>query len=151
MTGASVAAMLMGDEGVLPRSVDELEAAMRAQLPAVEIAPVHYFAAGLYAREITIPAGTLLTGKIHKTRHLNVVSAGEISVWSEGEPVRRIRAPFTFVAEPGTRRVGYAHEDTVWTTVHATHETDLEQLEADLIEPHENPFLSPVEAPPCLG
>lgn len=144
------AALLVGDSGVLPRSVDELEGRMHAEFPAVEIEPVHYFADGLYAREITIPAGTLLTGKIHKTRHLNVVSAGEISVWTEGEPVRRIRAPFTFVAEPGTRRVGFAHEDTVWTTIHSTPETDLAALEAALIEPHVNPFLPP-EARSCLG
>lgn len=140
---------------VLPVSVDELEALMRAHptAVAVEIEPVHHFADGLYAREITIPAGTLLTGKIHKTRHLNIVSAGEITVWSAGEGSRRIRAPFTFVAEPGSRRVGFAHEDTVWTTVHATHETDLGRLEGELIEPHVNPLLpvGPAEEVPCLG
>lgn len=117
-------------------SVDTLESAMITQ-PQIAIEPVHLFADGLYAREITIPAGTLLTGKIHRTRHLNIISQGDISVWSAGEPVRRIRAPFSFVAEPGTRRVGFAHEDTVWTTIHATSETDLEQLEAVLIEPHD--------------
>lgn len=123
--------------------VDALEAAMLAE-PQVTIEPVHRFADGLYAREITIPAGTLLTGKIHRTRHLNIVSQGDISVWSEGEPVRRIQAPFSFVAEPGTRRVGFAHADTVWTTIHATHETDLARLEAQLIEPHDNPCLPSV-------
>lgn len=131
-------------------SVDQLEAAMAA-FPQRPIEPVHRFADGLYAREITIPAGTLLTGKIHRTRHLNIVSKGEISVWTEGEPVRRIRAPFSFVAEPGTRRVGYAHEETVWTTVHATRETDLERLEAELIEPHENPLLPPNPERLCRG
>lgn len=130
-------------------SVDALEAAMLTQ-PQRHIEPVHHFAAGLYAREITIPAGTLLTGKIHRTQHLNIISTGEISVWTDGEPVRRIRAPYAFVAQPGTRRVGYAHEDTVWTTVHATTETDLEQLEAQLIEPHVNPLLTSAEVV-CLG
>lgn len=108
----------------------------------VPIEPVHRFADGIYAREITIPANTLLTGKIHKTRHLNIISKGAITVWSDGEPVRRIEAPYSFVAEPGARRVGFAHEDTVWTTIHATSETDLERLEAELIEPHENPYLA---------
>jgi hypothetical protein len=139
-------------------SIDELQAAMLTQ-PQVPIEPVHRFADGLYAREITIPAGTLLVGKIHKTRHLNLVSAGEIVVWSAGEPVRRVRAPFAFVAEPGARRVGYALEDTVWTTVHATSETDLEKLEAELIEPHDVPALDvrlsvaalTEEVAPCHG
>lgn len=120
-------------------SIDELEAAMRT-VPTLEIEPVHRFAAGLYAREITIPAGTLLTGKIHRTQHLNIVSKGRMSVWSEGEELREIIAPFAFVAEPGTRRVGFAHEDTVWTTIHATAETDLDKLEAELIEPHTPPL-----------
>lgn len=98
----------------------------------------HYFANGLYAREIFIPKGTVLTGKIHKTEHLNIVSQGEISVLTEAGP-QRVKAPFTMVSLPGTKRVGYAHEDTVWTTIHATTETDLEKLEADLIaESHEH-------------
>jgi hypothetical protein len=119
--------------------IDHLERAMREWLPPVEIEPVHYFADGTYAREITIPAGTLLTGKIHKTEHLNVISKGMIAVWSPNEEVRYIRAPFTFVAKPGTRRVGLAYEDTVWTTIHATGgETDLGALEALLIEPHDS-------------
>ena len=94
----------------------------------------HHFAPGQYAREIVIPAGTLLTGKKHKTEHLNVVSKGEITVWTE-DGMRRIKAPFTFVSKPGTKRVGLAHEETVWITIHATSETDLVKLEAELIEP----------------
>jgi len=115
-------------------TVDALEAAMRLETPVI-IEPVHHFADGLYAREITIPAGTLLTGKIHRTQHLNVISRGRISVWTAGDEVREIVAPFTFVAHPGTRRVGFAHEETVWTTIHATRETDLDRLEAELIQP----------------
>jgi hypothetical protein len=131
--------------------IDELEARMRANGAPVTIEPIHHFAKGIYAREIRIPAGTLLTGKIHKTQHLNVISAGYISVYCEGEPVRHVRAPFTFVAEPGTRRVGYAHEDTVWTTIHASEETDLVKLEAALILPNPAPVTIQQEDSPCLG
>jgi hypothetical protein len=147
---ASPIAAILADDAF---SIDALETAMR-QREQVEIAPTHHFADGIYAREITIPAGTLLTGKIHRTRHLNIVSQGDITVWSPGEPARRIQAPFAFVAEPGTRRVGFAHEDTVWTTIHATSETDLEKLEAQLIEPHEPhdiPYLPMQEEDVCLG
>jgi hypothetical protein len=137
----------------LPRvadlNLDLLESAM-IQHPQIEIVPVHRFADGIYAREITIPAGTLLTGKIHKTEHLNIISKGSITVWSKKDGIKRIHAPFSFVAKPGTRRLGYAHEDTVWTTIHATQETDLNKLEAELIEPHE---ITPLELQeiPCLG
>ena len=63
----------------LRAKIDRLEALMRSE-PQVEIEPVHYFAHGLYAREITIKAGTLLTGKVHRTEHLNIVSKGRIAV-----------------------------------------------------------------------
>jgi hypothetical protein len=111
--------------------IERLEAHMLAQ-PQVEIEPVHHFAHGIYAREITIKAGTLLTGKIHKTEHLNIVSKGRIAVWTE-DGMKEVAAPFTMVSRPGTKRVGYALEDTVWTTIHATPETDLDKLEVELI------------------
>lgn len=115
--------------------LDALEAELLRH-PQVEIPPRHYFAKGLYAREITIPRGTLLTGKIHTTQHLNIISQGEISVLTEHGP-KRVKAPCTLVSPPGTKRAGYAHEDTVWTTIHAnpTDETDVDKLEALLITP----------------
>ena len=124
----------------------KLEGALR-ELEPVHIEPVHHYANGLYAREITIPAGTVLTGKVHKTEHLNIISAGRITVWTE-QGMRTISAPFTMVSQPGTKRVGYAHEDTVWTTIHATTERDLEKLEAELIEPE---YLIAEDAKLCLG
>ncbi len=94
----------------------------------------HTFAPGLYAREMTIPAGIMLTGKIHKTTHINIISAGDITVWTE-QGMKRIQAPYTFVSYPGTKRIGLTHAETVWTTLHVTEETDLVRLEADLTEP----------------
>lgn len=108
-----------------------LENEMR-KLPPLEIKTTHHFSKGIYAREIFIPKGTLLTGKIHKTEHLNIISQGDISVYTEDGP-KRIKAPCTIVCKPGTKRVGYAHEDTIWTTVHGTQETDLGKLEEELI------------------
>lgn len=100
----------------------------------VEIQVKHIFSEGLYAREIFIPKGTLLTGKIHLTEHLNIISQGDISVLTE-HGMKRIKAPCAIVSSAGIKRAGYAHEDTVWTTIHATNETDLEKLEAELIAP----------------
>ena len=43
----------------------------------------HSFAPGVYAREMEIPAGTLLIGKIHKHRHHNFLMKGSIIVLTE--------------------------------------------------------------------
>jgi hypothetical protein len=118
-----------------PNSIRERIDSLEKEMLKLEQAPIettHHFAKGLYAREILIPKGTLLTGKIHKEEHLNIISQGEISVLTE-DGVKRIKAPFTMVSRPGTKRVGYAHEDTVWTTIHSSEEKDLEKLEAQLI------------------
>jgi hypothetical protein len=102
------------------------------KLYEVKIEPVHYFAGGLYAREITIPKGTCLTGKIHLFEHLNIISKGDISVMTD-EGIKRIVAPATIVSKPGIKRVGYAHEDTVWTTILVCTETDPDKAEAMLV------------------
>ncbi len=118
---------------LLRNRIEALEQAM-LNMPEhqIEIEPVHHFSEGVYAREIMIPKGTTLTGKIHKFEHLNIISKGDISVLTENG-IERLRAPCTLVSKPGTKRVGYAHEDTVWTTIHATKERDLAKIEAEFV------------------
>ena len=98
-------------------------------------APVtHHFSKGVYAREIFMPKGMLIVGKIHKTRHLNIISQGKCTVIT---PVRKleIEAPHTFESFEGEQKVVLMHEDTVWTTIHLTDETDLDKIEAECISP----------------
>ena len=78
----------------------------------------HSFAPGIYAREMTIPEGTLLLGKIHKHKHHNFLMQGSIIVLTESKGVELLQAPLMIVSEPGTQRIGYAVTDTIWTTVH---------------------------------
>lgn len=102
------------------------------QMPQRECPLEHLFAHGIYARQMFIPKGTLLTGKIHKFSHINVVLKGDISVATE-HGVQRIKAPAIFVAEPGTKRAGFAHEDTIFINFHGTFETDVSKLEEELV------------------
>src|SRR6266850_4178476 len=125
-------AALASGEDSLRSKILELEERMRERPDQIHIEPVHYIAQGLYAREITIPKGTLLTGKIHLFEHINIISKGDISVLTEAG-VKRIKAPATIISKPGIKRVGYAHEETVWTTIHACSETDPEKAEKLLV------------------
>ncbi len=79
-----------------------------------------------------IPAGCLVTGKIHLTKHLNVLSQGKISVSNNGEVIT-LEAPYTYISQVGTKRAGYAHEDSTWTTFHVTDLTDVETIEKEII------------------
>lgn len=109
-----------------------LEDAMRKEPDQIRIEPVHYFAHGLYAREITIPKGAVLTGKIHLFEHINIISKGDISVLTE-QGIKRIKAPATIISQPGIKRVGYAHEETRWTTIHACEAKDGDEAEKLLV------------------
>jgi len=91
----------------------------------------HSFTDGVYAREMTIPAETMVVGKIHKHRHHNFLLKGEILVATAERGVEHLKAPLMIVSEPGTQRVGYALTETVWTCIHKNEDNieDLELLE----------------------
>jgi hypothetical protein len=88
----------------------------------------HHFAPGVYAREMLIPKGTLIIGKIHKHEHLNIISYGDVCL-ATFEGVKRIQGHTTMVSPVGVKRVVFANEDTLWTTIHITDETDLDKIE----------------------
>lgn len=90
-----------------------------------------------YAREMFIPKGTVIIGKIHRHQHLNFISKGKVTVITEFGR-KQLEAPCTFVSEVGLKRAVYAEEDTLWTTVHLTEhgrEEDLDKIEEEVIAP----------------
>ncbi len=120
---------------------DQLEAKI-AQLPPVELTPVHHFAPGVYVRELFIPAGTAVTGKLHKTKHVLILASGDATIYDNvNGGTKRIKGPFITTSEIGAHRAVYAHEDCVFITVHPTDETDLAKIEDEVIEKRENPLL----------
>ena len=96
----------------------------------------HQYGDGCYVRRITMPKGMLCTSKIHKKRHPFFILSGDVSVLdNKGAEVTRYKAPYYGMTEPGTKRLLYIHEDTVWVTVHTTDKTDLKEIEDEIIEP----------------
>lgn len=137
-------------EGLPTRAkVQYIEDRMR-ELPQVAFQYKHYFSPGVYARELFIPAGTLLTGMIHKYTQLNIMSQGEMDVLVEDKIVR-VRAPFTVVSPPGTKRIAYAYTDTVWTTILGTHLDTVEEIEEHFIAKSEEEYLLFLEETKCLS
>lgn len=137
------------------RMIDRLEVEM-IRKPAVELPVEHRFTnatpgrpgGGVYCRTIFMPAGTLLTSKIHKTQHQYFILRGKVSVWTEFEGWVTLEAPHHGTTEPNTRRVLYIHEDTTWTTCHPTDETDVAKIEADIIESRREHIAGLVQPPP---
>jgi hypothetical protein len=92
----------------------------------------HTFAGGCYVREISMPKGQLISTGIHKKEHPFFVLKGDVSVLTDTGLVR-ITAPYSGVTQPGTKRLIYIHEDTIWTTVHATDKETVEDVIPDII------------------
>ena len=125
-----------------------LESAL-LQYEQAELEVFHYFAEGTYTRELHLPAGTILTGKIHIKSCINIVSKGVIAVVTdEGE--FQIRAPHIFVSGAGVKKAAVVIEDTIWINVHPWEgEADLELIEREIISPDYESLGNEVKL--CLG
>jgi hypothetical protein len=91
-----------------------------------------------YAREILLRKGSLVIGKIHRHQHLNIISKGKVTVFTEFGK-KELEGPCTFVSEIGLKRAVYAHEDTIWTTIHLTAyagEENLDKIVDEVIAPN---------------
>lgn len=97
--------------------IDELEATL-LQLPQTECPVTHTFTKGLYMREVFMPAGTLITSKIHDTQHPYVILEGVAAVQIDMGEWVQLEAGHSGITEAGTRRVLYIHEDCRWKTFH---------------------------------
>lgn len=93
-----------------------------------ELEVKHTFLDGMYVRELFIPKGTLLVGKIHKQACVNIVSKGDISILTETGSAR-VKAGYSVASPAGIQKLGFAHEDTVFVNVFRTDETDPEKIE----------------------
>lgn len=126
-------------------SIVQLERVMLT-MPQLDVPILHHFAPGVYMREMRAPAGATITGKIHKTEHLNILAAGDITVATD-TGMKRLQAPCVILSRPGTKRAAYCHSDVCWITVHATDETDIPTLEAMLVtDSFDDPALAALAA-----
>jgi hypothetical protein len=96
----------------------------------------HSFANGIYMREIFIPKGVVLTGKIHRHDHPNVLLKGKVEVFTESGGLEHLEAPVAIISKAGTKRAVLTLEDTVWITFHNVgDERDLNKIEKMTIAP----------------
>lgn len=104
--------------------------------PQVEMPVEHDFCAGLYARTMHIPAGTVLTGAVHREACFFLVRKGSLVVTTDAG-ARRVEAGEMLNSAAGTKRAGVALSDVVVTTFHAnpTNETDPAALWDLYVEP----------------
>ena len=102
----------------------------------------HSFSENIYVREIFIPEGMIIVGKIHKHQHPNFLLKGEVVVFTEGNGEEHLSAPCSMISGSGTKRALYAKTDLIWTTVHhnPTNTRNLVELEKIIIADSYNTY-----------
>jgi hypothetical protein len=100
----------------------------------IDVPVQHHFAPGVYMRQMDAAAGTLVVSKMHRTEHMNILLKGSLTVATE-DGIQLMTAPCVLKSMPGTKRIGYFHEDSSWITIHPTSDTDLEKIEQQVIVP----------------
>ena len=94
-------------------SLEEAILASPGNINITELECNHYFSHGLYTRELHIPAGVVITGKIHRHSNVNILSKGKVVAVTDKGRVE-LEAPHTLVSGELTKKAIYAIEDSVW-------------------------------------
>ena len=83
-----------------PENIEEVEKKM-LELPQAECSVSHHFGAGVYIREVTIPAGVFSVGHYQNFEHMNHLIKGRVIMLNDDGTTSEVIAPKLFVGQPG--------------------------------------------------
>jgi hypothetical protein len=133
-----------------PVDLAEIEQKMLMQ-EQVEIPLEHIFSGGVYIRQITVKAGTLIMGKRHRHETCNCLLKGTLLVYvAEDKPPVEMVAPILFTTPPGTKKFAFCRADAVFLNIIPTNLTDPDEIEKLWIIP-EQEYLEQQKEPKCLS
>jgi len=94
----------------------------------------HTFADGIYVRQMDMKAGSAVVGAIHNHLHVWFLLTGHLTVATE-DGIEEFIAPCYVVASPGSKRVIYAMEDSIFINVHKNPKNikNIEKLEKEIV------------------
>lgn len=106
---------------------------VEAEKGIVDIGTSHHVNSDLYGRGVVLQPETFLVGLAHK-RPGFAICVGDITVWTE-RGRERFTGAHIIQTQPGHMRIGFAHAETTWFTVHrnVTGEVDFEMIEESLV------------------
>ena len=94
----------------------------------------HTFADGIYIRQMDMKTGSAVIGAIHNHLHAWFLLTGRLVVATE-DLIEEYVAPCYVLATPGSKRVIYAVEDSIFVNVHKNPNNikDIEELEKEIV------------------
>ena len=94
----------------------------------------HTFADGIYVRQMDMKAGSAVVGAIHNHLHVWFLLTGHLAVATEDD-VEEFISPCYVLAKPGSKRVIYAMEDSIFVNIHKNPNNikDIDKLEKEIV------------------
>ena len=94
----------------------------------------HTFADGIYVRQMDMKAGSAVVGAIHNHLHVWFLLTGHLAVATEDD-VEEFISPCYVLAKPGSKRVIYAMEDSIFVNIHKNPNNikDIDKLEKEIL------------------
>ena len=94
----------------------------------------HTFADGIYIRQMDMETGSVVIGAIHNHLHVWFLLTGHLAVATE-DSIEEFVAPCYVLAEPGSKRVIYAMEESIFVNVHKNPKNikDIKKLEDEIV------------------
>lgn len=93
----------------------------------------HYFSGREYARRQVLPAGHYAESHRHNFDHLSILASGKVRVTVDGTATEYTGPECLIICAGQVHRIE-ALTDSVWFCVHATDETDPDNIDHQLIE-----------------
>jgi hypothetical protein len=121
---------MLAEQGNMP-TILAIEAILK-EMPQADHEVQHLQIHGVYVRILRLKAGTMLTGKIHKSTHISILAQGTLKyATSDGADI--ITAVTAMVDQPGIKRLGYAMTDVVFINVMRTDLVSIEDIERKMV------------------
>lgn len=92
----------------------------------------HHFAAGLYARQMQLPAGKCALSHKHKYDHFSILASGSCVVQTD-EGKTEYTAPACVLIKANLNHSIYAKSDVVWFCIHAADVAEVDDIDSVLI------------------
>lgn len=94
----------------------------------------HTFADGVYIRQMDMQADSMVVGAIHNHLHVWFLLTGHLMVITE-DTTEEFIAPCYVLATPGSKRVIYAMEDSIFVNAHKNPNNikDIKKLEDEIV------------------
>ena len=120
--------MKSGDSVEGRLAIEKLEKELLLQ-EQVEVPLQQVLHAGIYCRAITMPKGSVITGKLHLYDHVEIMASGKVIVTTDKGGSELLEGFNITTAYIGKKRAFYAVEETVWVTFHSVGDTGVMGIE----------------------